>query len=410
MANLAREWGVEMHMVKLDLRRAFDSVYRVKLAERVQAWCLPQFPGETRCLIRLLAAADLALALPWGCHDIHSNTGVKQGATESPLLFGRLIDEILGDIPCMPGSLVFPDLEEDGGCFMDDIVGWHRSLETLQLFLNALLPRLREFGLFIQPPKCKLLSTHHVAEAHLVLEGHALLPMPKGDPMMIMNLPVGFENTEKHVLEHLIERARSKFFGILHILTSSAPLVGRLRVLRTVVFGSIRWVVGILFPTKQLQAMLNQFECMCVRKMMGIKRGRNELWVDFEQRSLRAARGAIHRHVGLRWGDEFIKAYWTYTGHRVREGVKENASVAGKLSMYRSLGWWRGEQQSSVGSRHPRHFPKLMNEERPISTVIGSENWRVVAANRQHWSTFLPRWVEYMSIPWSSGRQPALEN
>ena len=88
MVNLAREWGAEMHMVKLDLRRAFDSVFRVKLAERVKVWCLQRFPGETRCLLRLLAAADLVLALPWGCRQIHSNTGVKQGATESPLLFG----------------------------------------------------------------------------------------------------------------------------------------------------------------------------------------------------------------------------------------------------------------------------------------------------------------------------------
>ena len=131
---------------------------------------------------------------------------------------------------------------------MDDVIGWHRSLETLQLFLNALLPRLRDFGLCVQPPKCKLLSTHHVAGAHLVLEGHRLLPMPKGDPIMIMNLPVGFENTEKHVLERLIERARSKFFGILHILTSSAPLAGRLRVLRTVVFGASGGWLGYCSP------------------------------------------------------------------------------------------------------------------------------------------------------------------
>ena len=70
MVHLAREWGVEMHMIKLDLRRAFDSVYRVKLAERVQAWCQPEFPAETRCLVSMLAAADLVLALPWGCYDI----------------------------------------------------------------------------------------------------------------------------------------------------------------------------------------------------------------------------------------------------------------------------------------------------------------------------------------------------
>ena len=149
MVHLAREWGVEMRMIKLDLRCAFDSVYRVKLAERVQAWCQADFPAEARCIIHLLAAADLVLALPWGCFDIHSNTGVKQGATESPLLFGRLIDEILSEIPFDPRHAVFPDLQSDGGCFMDDILAWVNSVPALQQFLNALLPRLAAFGLYL---------------------------------------------------------------------------------------------------------------------------------------------------------------------------------------------------------------------------------------------------------------------
>ena len=57
------------------------------------------------------------------------------------------VDEILSDIPVNHNSLVFSDLAEDGGCFMDDIIGWMKSLPALQQFLNALLPRLREFGL-----------------------------------------------------------------------------------------------------------------------------------------------------------------------------------------------------------------------------------------------------------------------
>ena len=248
MSHLAREWGVDMQMIKLDLWRAFDSVYRVKLAERVQAWCQAEHPGETRCLVQMLAASDLILALPWGCHQIQSNTGVKQGATESPLLFGKLVDEILNAIPIDPESLVFRDLEEDGGCFMDDIIGWMKSLQALQKFLSALLPKMREFGLFVQPPKCKLLTTRCSPGEHLVLDGHKLFPMTAGDPLMIMNLPVGIEGTEKHIMEHLLDKARSKFFGILHILTSNAPLKSRLGILRTVVYGSSDGWWGLCSP------------------------------------------------------------------------------------------------------------------------------------------------------------------
>ena len=408
MVHLAREWGVEMHMIKLDLRRAFDSVHRVKLATRVQAWCQHDFPAETRCLIQLLAGADLILALPWGCYDIHSNTGVKQGATESPLLFGRLVDEILNNVPFDASNAVFSDLQSDGGCYMDDIIAWFSSIPALQQFLNALLPLLGEFGLFVQPLKCQLLSSKITTRGFVVIDGKQLHPVPQGEPIMIMNLPVGFESTERHVLEHLLDRARNKFHGISHILCSRAPLHSRMRVLRTVVFGVISWVVGALFPSRQLQLMVNHFQCSCVRKMMGISRGREELWLDWEQRSMRQARAEIWRFAGQRWGDACAKSFWTYTGHRVREGAKPSASVAGLLSMYRGIQWWRGEQASVVGARHPRHFPQLMNGERCISEVVGAGEWRLVALNRSQWSTFLPQWLKAVAVPWCSGRQSSL--
>ena len=109
-------------------------------------------------------------------------------------------------------------------------------------------------------------------------------------------------------------------------------------------------------------------------------------------------------------GDEFVKAYWTYTGHRIREGVKPGASVMGKLSWHRGLEWWRQQQERDGGSRRPRHFPKLMNEERCICDVVGTCQWRVIASDRQQWSSFMQSWLQFMRAPWASGRQPAVEN
>ena len=170
------------------------------------------------------------------------------------------------------------------------------------------------------------------------------------------------------------------------------------------------WVVGALFPSRQLQQLVNHFECCCVRKMMGIKRGRDELWLDWEKRSMRLARGEIWRFAGQRWGEACAKAFWTYTGHRVRESARQACSVAGVLSRFRGLRWWRQEQESVLGARHPRHFPQLMNAERCISEVVGREDWRVVAQNRSQWSTFLPQWLQFMAVPRTSGRQGSLPN
>ena len=93
--------------------------------------------------------------------------------------------------------------------------------------------------------------------------------------MYVMNLPVGPEATETRVMEHLVDRARKKFYGILHILQTKAALGCRIKLLNTVVFGVFRWVVGALFPTPQLQGILNFFQCCCVRRMMNIGRQAN---------------------------------------------------------------------------------------------------------------------------------------
>ena len=95
-----------------------------------------------------------------------------------------------------------------------------------------------------------------------------------------------------------------------------------MKVLKTVLFGVMSWVVGALFPSRQLQQLINNFQCRCVRQMMRIRRGSGELWLEWEQRSMRLARAEIWRFAGQRWGEDFVTAYWTYAGHRVREELR----------------------------------------------------------------------------------------
>ena len=172
--------------------------------------------------------------------------------------------------------------------------------------------------------------------------------------------------------------------------------------LNTVVWGSMAWVIGIVFPTQQIQEMVNRFQCYCFRRMLGIRRGVDELWVDYESRSLRAARAMVHRMGQTRWGEKRLLAFWSFTGHRVRAGLQEGCSAAGALSHFRTLGWWQQQQRSVGGWRHGRHFPMLMNMERKLARAAGSEEWRVLAAK---WAERARDWVRQEAIPWASGRQ-----
>ena len=293
LTHLCREWQSDCYMLKLDLQRAFDSVCREKLAGKISEWAGSTKPYEVRSLIRLLASAEMVLHLPWSHTLIESNTGVKQGATESPLLFARLLDDLMSTVQLADDEKIMHDLPHDSTVFMDDVLVWKRSLEGLQRYVNKLLPLLAEFGLFVQPDKCKLLCLRGSRAKPLIIQAKELYPLPEGEPLVIMNLPLGIEATEQRILEAMVDKARGKFFGIVHILCSNAPLSARCKVLEAVVFGSIRWCLGSLVPTVQAQQLLNSFQYNCMRRMLGLRRGKGERWLDFETRSLRIARAKV---------------------------------------------------------------------------------------------------------------------
>ena len=266
-------------------------------------------PFETRSLIQLLASTDLVLDLPWNQATIESNVGVKQGATESPLLFARLLDDLMSEVQLANDEKVLHDLPHDSAVFMDDVLTWKRSVEGLQRYVNKLLPLLADFGLFVQPDKCKLLCVRGSRAKPLVIQGRELYPLPQGKMLMIMNLPLGIEATEQRILEAMVERVRGKFYEIARVLCSNAPLSLRCKVLEAVVFGSIRWCLGALVPTAQAQQLLNNFQYNCLRRVMGVKRGQGEGWLDFEMRSLRLARAKVFQVMKVRWGDKHLVAF-----------------------------------------------------------------------------------------------------
>ena len=190
LTHLCREWQTDCYILKLDLQRAFDSVNRVRLASKLCEWSGQAKPHETRSLIRLLASTDLVLHLPWEQHSIISNVGVKQGATESPVLFARLLDDLMSRVELADDDKVLNDLPHDSAVFMDDVLAWKSSVKGLQRYVDRLLPLLAEFGLVVQPAKCKLLCLRGSRKVTLILDGKPINALPEDEVLNVMNLPL----------------------------------------------------------------------------------------------------------------------------------------------------------------------------------------------------------------------------
>ena len=111
------------------MRRAFDCIDRTKLAGMLRDRLQSSHSQEARCLIAMLFPGESTLTTPWGPHEIKSNSGVKQGAVESPSV-----------VVCPAGNLKsWFDTGVQDVAFMDDALLWDGLASLLQAGVNTRL-------------------------------------------------------------------------------------------------------------------------------------------------------------------------------------------------------------------------------------------------------------------------------
>ena len=403
-----REWAKGLAVVKLDIARAFDSVSRSKLFERLRARL--GWTEECRVWGRLLSGTGCQLQSPWGQSVFSTTRGIRQGAVESLLLFCCVMQWVFESVMSAHSWRLFPssypDMQTSQSAYMDDIYLWDGSSSSLQLKLEQLQPALLEWGLRLNIDKCALyLSPKHCGPNGIVLEGKKLSAQSH---MHIMGIAfkVGANVTE--LLSPIWEKGKRKFWSLKHLLCSSAPLKDRLRLFQKVVGGAMLWCVCAFSPESQALETLNRIMYQLVIYMLRLKKGKFEEWVDFRKRGVRHARQVVSLHLKDRWSTQWLARYWNYAGHVARGLLNTPAPSSAILCYHRSVHWWERQQEDPLGMRHSnRFFSKLYPLERSLDTAAGGE-WRFVAMDRREWRSKLPNWTERMDVPWTSGSQDAL--
>ena len=324
--SLSREWRVPAIAVKLDIRRAFDSV--------ILSWVAADFPREAACFVAMLELNQLLLMLPWDEEVvIRSGVGVRQGSTESPCFFSKLMDDILAEVCGRQNTFLLEGMSDCAVAFMDDVLGWFPNAQSVRAFFQDLVPLLRSFGLSLQPSKCQLALLGGAADPGVLIDGVPLTPLAPDEPLYVMHVPVHTQLNDVDLIIYMIDKAKGTFYSLLPVLTSKASLHWRLRLLDKTVLSAMQWVLGVVYPGPKVQTLLNHFQYRCVRTLLGCNRRANELWLDYELRTIRLSRLMVWRHLGRRCGDFALQLHWTYIGHRIRQrGVV--------LAHFRGLDWW----------------------------------------------------------------------
>ena len=243
-----REWSSGLCVLKVDFRRAFDSVIRNKLLAR-----LFQLQGnceEFRVWERLMIGTTCTLRSPWGQTTFGSTVGIRQGSIESPAFFGVLVEWILSDLvrdkKWRNYVSTYRDLQVTQAAFMDDLLLWDgRSSEILDRYKD-LENAFAAWGLHINPEKCSLYcSPRHEGDSFIQLGDHTLYAQ---DFIEVMNIPFRVGANTQELLQRVWQKARDKFWATRHLFLSDTPIGNRIRLLDRIIGGCILWCSSAFSP------------------------------------------------------------------------------------------------------------------------------------------------------------------
>ncbi|CAE7590509.1 unnamed protein product, partial [Symbiodinium necroappetens] len=190
VVRLAKDWWTPTWIIKLDVKKAFDSVSQEdRVAQRHSGG-----PWEARAWLSLLEARGLNLAI--------------------------------------------------GGAFMDDTYLWSLwgyDKAHLQCALASLERRLRAHGLVINPSKTAVIFSQEEGGGSFTIGGEQVHCLPFGTVITALGSPITFGESVAAIVTEMNHRARKAFHKNSRLLCAPTPLKRRTTLHQGLVRGAALW-------------------------------------------------------------------------------------------------------------------------------------------------------------------------
>ena len=424
LRDVTKEWGMPLVLAKLDIKGAFDSLGRHALAEYLTSKLQHCEVGrELKYLLQQLRPNLLTGGVPGGDRlDLWCTTGIRQGSPESAELFALVLQDALESM--LDGASwkalrrTIPELEVELLMYQDDLFLWDTDVKRLGRRLELIDTCLQQLGLQLAAKKTAVTCTSdYVGSRQVQFRGSNIRVQPPDEPIRVLGLHFSFDGDSTRQAKELITRLRAAFREHRELLRGRASWTNKLFALKMLVEGTISWVAGAVYWSPQDMAALNTLQLHILRDIFGLRRGADESWVDYNQRTLRYVRMWMHANGCERWSTKIRGLQFGIAGHWCRQkeddgrGIQAKAGLPARFLSWRNLGWWRNQQSISPragGLRHPRKFYPA-SYERDFAETLGCD-WMCKGEDRAIWSGLKDWWLRQTDQPWCRGRQLAIES
>ncbi|KAL1446132.1 hypothetical protein WDU94_005544 [Cyamophila willieti] len=264
------EYNKECHLLFVDFSKAYDSLIRSKIWEKMENFGIP------RKLVKLAALSVLNSKCKVKIDDklttpFEVDTGVRQGDGISPLLFNIALEQALQRLEnCREGIHLGKKITVLA--YADDIVLLAEKQEDLEEMAKILIEEAQYVGLKISDEKTKWMTfgrqlNRRNRQKHLKVNDHQFERVKEFKYLGVVLSSEGGEETE---IQNRIKLA-NKCLGACNKVMSTKLLshCSKIRIYKTIIrpvliYGAENWIL-----TKQSQRMLITFENKVLRKIFG---------------------------------------------------------------------------------------------------------------------------------------------
>ena len=225
LMTLEREWKYGLHFLKMDIAKAFDTVNRERMLQRLATKmgnC-----EELRSWWDMFSHTEASLDTVWGSTVVPMASGIRQGSVESPLLFAAVMDWVVQDVAAkhawQPQEDVYQALGFAESAFVDDCILWNGKKHALERRTSQLIEELRLWGLRVNPEECQAYASPYVQDKGdgQIRVGDILVKYD--DKLEVMSIPFRVGITAKEALQAIFNKVKGKFWSQKHLYKAKTP-------------------------------------------------------------------------------------------------------------------------------------------------------------------------------------------
>jgi hypothetical protein len=403
-AQKSTRWDTPLFTMKLDVHRAFDALrHGVIHAALERALC----PVRLQlAMLRELAHCDITLNFQGSVwEDIMYSKGGKQGGSDTPELWKRVLDVALRQAKCRWDALSLgasfgqeskshgDTMYIDGVAWADDIILFANSLESMKLMFRILVEELKTLYLEIKPGSLEVMSNfgdiaHEVMYwdaggiQHKVLTRHSL---------NILGITIDESGTDSASIDHRIAQAWHHFLARRKSFCNNIiPLKLRWRrirdtVYKTLLHGSGGWLINEN-TRKKLRSF--EFKVLCQTLCRGVRA--DESPGDYHERNRMKIQDLQDLFQWVPLAKLAANNHLSWWGHVARI---PDPSPLRLLLKWRNLKWETTNnvlgQGTKIVQRRNGHNWNIQGPRGPeacLETYMG-QSWETEALDRDRWST-----------------------